>query len=572
MDYANYKAGAFRIRAGYILCGIGGLLLLCWAGLFTGCVSDEVSKQGMIADYQHIVSEKGPQQRQAEEGLGMLLPEPTPTIAALEVVEDPNSEELVVNLSIEQALVRVFSNNSEIRIVSFDPSIAREEVSKAAGRFDVSLFGQANSERTDIPNNSTSITSKASNTDARLVEAGIKQTNTIGSEWSVSYGLARNWDNLNTTIVNTRYEPMLSFQIKQPLWRDGWEEVNLSGVNISKLRHEAALLSFRQKTEEISANVIALYWILMESGKNVEIQEWLFDESTKTMEKVLGRKGIDASMVQIKQAEAAVKSRESILFEVRKRFVDVQDALIRMLSDRQLNILGKFRVIPVSQPNVILPVLDYTKILEIAMGNNPLIQQAKLGIEIADINIEVAKNQKMARLDLVATARLNGLNRGYGAANESLSQRDYTSYTIGVLYEYPLGNRTRAAEHRKRMLERSKAVSIMQNVSDQVAQEAKEKIRKVETTYKQMKVQKEAAEASRLYLQAVKDTEQIRKTLTPEFLLVKLQAQESLATAEHAEIKAIADFNNAQVQLAQVTGTVLEMHQIASSMPSVAIK
>ena len=307
-------------------------------------------------------------------------------------------------------------------------------------------------------------------------------------------------------------------------------------------------------------------------GKSVEIQEWLFEESTKTMEKVLGRKGIDASTVQIKQAEAAVKSREAILFGSRKRFVDVQDALIRMLSDRQLNILGKFRVIPVSQPNVTLPVLDYTKILEIAMGNNPLIQQAKLGIEIADINIEVAKNQKMARLDLVATARLTGLNRGYGAANESLSQRDYTSYTVGVLYEYPLGNRTRAAEHRKRMLERSKAVSIMQNVSDQVAQEAKEKIRKVETAHKQMKVQREAAAASRLHLQAVEDTEQIRKTLTPEFLLVKLQAQESLATAEHAEIKAIADFNNAQVQLAQVMGTVLEMHQIASSMPSVAIK
>ena len=244
MDYANYKTGAFRIRAGYILCGIGGLLLLCWVALFTGCVSDEVSEQGMIADYQQIVSEKGAQQRDAEEGLGMLLPEPSPAISALEVVEDPNSEELAVNLSIEQALVRAFSNNSEIRIVSFDPSIAREEVSKAAGRFDVSLFGQANSERTDSPSNSQFV---AGQRDARVVETGIKQTNTIGSEWSVSYGLTRNWDDLSFTQVSTRYEPMLSFQIKQPLWRDGWEEVNLSGVNISKLKHEAALLSFRQE-------------------------------------------------------------------------------------------------------------------------------------------------------------------------------------------------------------------------------------------------------------------------------------------------------------------------------------
>ena len=38
-----------------------------------------------------------------------------------------------------------------------------------------------------------------------------------------------------------------------------------------------------------------------------------------------------------------------------------------------------------------MPELNHSKILETAMANNPLIQQAKLGIEIADINIKVAK-------------------------------------------------------------------------------------------------------------------------------------------------------------------------------------
>lgn len=519
----------------------------------------------MISGYQRIVSAKGPQQRDADDGVGMLLPEPTLTIAALEVIEDPNSEEFSVNLSIKEALVRAFSNNSEIRITSFEPSIAKEDVTKAAGKFDVSLFGQFNNERTDIPNNSSII---ADRKDARIIESGITQTNTMGSEWSVSYGLTRNWDNLASTTVNTRYEPILNFQIRQPLWRDGWEEVNLAGVNISKLKYQAALLSFRQKTEEISANVIVVYWTLMESAKSVEVQEWLLEESIKTLAKVVGRRGIDASMVHIKQAETAVKTRQATLLQVTKRFADVQDTLTRMLSDRQLNVLERFKVIPVSQPNVTLGEMDYSKILETAMGSNPLIQQAKLGIKIADINIEVAKNQKSPRLDLIAAAKLHGLNRGYGAANDSLSQRDYTSYTVGISYEYSLGNRTRAAEHRKRLLERSRAVSVKHNVADQIAQEIREKIRMVETAHRQMAIQAEAAEASRMHLRGVEDVELIRKSLTPEFLLVKLQAQESLANAEYAEIKAIADFNNAQVLLAQVSGTVLEMHQIASSMSS----
>lgn len=567
MDKTNSKTSILRIKTACIFQSMAAILLLCSATMFTGCVSDEVSEQTTISDYQRTISAKGPQKRDADEGLGMLLPEPTPVIAPLEVIRDPNSEEDAINLSIKQALARVFSNNSEIRIVSFEPSIAKEEVSKATGKFDISLFGQLNSERTDIPNNSSII---ADQKDARIIETGIKQTNAIGSEWSVSYGLTRNWDNLTTTTVNTRYEPILNFQIKQPLWRDGWEEVNLSNINISKLKYQAALLSFRQKIEEVSANVITVYWTLMESAKNIKVQERLLNESIKTLEKVVGRKGIDASAVHIKQAETAVKSRQAALLKVTKRFADVQDTLTRMLSDRQLNLLDKFRIVPVSQPGVTLPELDYSKILETAVANNPLIQQAELGIEIADINIEVAKNQKAPRLDLIAAAKLHGLNRGYGEANDSLTQRDYTTYVIGISYEYPLGNRIRAAEYRKRVLERSKAVSVKHNIADQIAQEIKAKLRMVETAYQQMAIQGEAAEASRIHLQALEDVESVRKTLTPEFLLVKLQAQESLANAEYAEIKAIADFNNAQVLLAQVTGTVLQMHQIASSMPLTA--
>ena len=567
MDKTNSKTSTLRIKTARIFRAIVVILLLCSATLFTGCVSDEVSEQTKISDYQRIVSAKGPQKRDTDDLLDMLLPEPTPAIAPLEVTRDPNSEEDSINLSIKEALARAFSNNSEIRIVSFEPSIAKEEVSKATGKFDISLFGQLNSERTDIPSNSSII---ADQKDARIVETGIKQTNAIGSEWSVSYGLPRNWDNLTTTTLNTRYEPILNFQIKQPLWRDGWEEVNLSHINISKLKYQAAMLSFRQKIEEVSANVITVYWTLMESAKNIEVQERLLNESIKTLEKVVGRSGIDASTVHIKQAETAVKSRQAALLQVTKRFADVQDTLTRMLSDRQLNLLEKFRVVPVSQPSVTMPELNYSKILETAMANNPLIQQAKLGIEIADINIEVAKNQKSPRLDLIAAAKLHGLNRGYGEANDSLTQRDYTTYVIGISYEYPLGNRVRAAEYRKRVLERSKAVSVKHNIADQIAQEIKAKIRMVETSYQQMTIQGEAAEASRIHLQALEDTESVRKTLTPEFLLVKLQSQESLANAEYAEIKAIADFNSAQVLLAQVTGTVLEMHQIASSMPLTA--
>ncbi|MHC4175353.1 MAG: hypothetical protein ACYST5_20780, partial [Planctomycetota bacterium] len=133
--------------------------------------------------------------------------------------------------------------------------------------------------------------------------------------------------------------------------------------------------------------------------------------------------------------------------------------------------------------------------------------------------------------------------------------------------EYPLGNRQREAELLRRTLERRKAISVLQNIADQVAVQAKERIRMVETSHAEIYVQKQTAEAAKIHLQALEDSEPVRERLTPEFLLVKLQAQGALADAQRAEIKAIVDFNISLAQLAETTGTVLELHQVSTSLP-----
>ena len=74
------------------------------------------------------------------------------------------------------------------------------------------------------------------------------------------------------------------------------------------------------------------------------------------------------------------------------------------------------------------------------------------------------------------------------------------------------------------------------------------------------------ARAARAQLKALEDTEEIRGKLTPEFLLVKLQAQEDLARAEQAEQQTIVDYNIALVELARATGTVLELYPVRKAL------
>lgn len=530
----------------------------------TGCVSEQVEEQGVITSYQQTVVEKSPQPRDGNEGLGSLRPSPEPDVLKLDITKDETTGKNIVNLSIDDAVRRALVSSPEISIVSYDPSIAKEDIVKAVADFDPALFGRLNYEKQDDPPDSIFLGGQST---SRVWETGIKQKVVTGAEWSLAYALTRNWDDLNTSLLSTRWEPIISFQIKQPLLRDAWQELNLAGVNISKLNYRVALAAFRQKTEEVSAGVISLYWTLARVRRDREIQQWLLDRTRETLKKVEDRKGIDATDVQIKQAEAAVKSREAVLFQAKKQVMDVQDALVRLLSDSQINLLSDFEIVPTSALDIAETRFEQSETLRLALSNNPEIQQARLTVEIAQINVDVAERQKMPKLDLVASSRMSGLARGYGSAHDELSDGDFVSYAIGITFEIPLGNRQREAEFRKRKLERSKATSILNNTSDQIAAQVKEGIRLAETSYDVIQVQKDAVDAAKIHLQAVEDTEEIRDRLTPEFLLVKLEAQDSLSNAQRAEIKAISDYNIAQIRLAQSMGTVLDMRYVRKALP-----
>jgi outer membrane protein len=582
---------------------IFSILLLFSAVLqLTGCISDKADGQDDLTFYQRALANQGPQQRVDAEGrnqnqpLGLLQPIASPiaivdtnagqqTVLAageappgspkaetpvtiksdINIVTDPDTGKKTVSLTVEQAIARTLANSPEIRVVSFDPSIAKQDITKAAAEFDLTAFSSVNYEDEANPPNSIF---QPGESEVRTFEYGVKQRGITGSEWSLSYVLTRSWDDLIGRTLPTRYEPILGFQIKQPLLRDAWDQVSLADVNIARLNYKIALFGFREKAEDTAAQVITNYWRLLQARRDFEIQEELLDRTFDTLKKVEGRREIDATDIQIKQTEASAKAREAALLQARKNIIDAQNALVRLMADAQLNMLDDSEIIPSSETTLETEKLESSKILEIAMVKNPAIQRAKIETEIADINIRVAENQRMPRLDLIATARTQALARDRNFAQDRLETGEYDSYAIGLSLEYPLGNRQRHAELLKRRLERRKAISALQNVADQVAELAKQGITKIETNYSEIQIQKEAARAAGIHLQTLEDSEPIRERLTPEFLFLKLQAQEALANAQRSETRAVVDFNIALVQLAQISGTVLELHQVSATIPT----
>lgn len=121
----------------------------------------------------------------------------------------------------------------------------------------------------------------------------------------------------------------------------------------------------------------------------------------------------------------------------------------------------------------------------------------------------------------------------------------------------------------RRQLEQRKAVSVLHSAADQVAIQVKEKARKAQTTLREIDVHQQAAQAAQGQLKALEESEPVREKLTPEFLLVKLQAQETYAQARRAQVNAMIEFHIAVAELARTTGTVLRLHRVGDALTTI---
>ena len=533
-------------------CGLAVLAL-------AGCVSPGRIDPDLLTRYQEAVLKNSPQPRAGEDGLDLLRPAPGRAVAPLKIVKDPKGGRGAVHLSLDEAIRLALANSLEIGVVGFDPAISRQQMIEAAAAFDYVLFGESSHTRSDR-RSPTALA--ASQTRTVPVKVGVRNTNVYGGVAELSWSLTRQSDNSPFTMPDPRYESITTLQVTQPLLRRAGRDYNLAALHLARLNLKASRAQFRDKVEEIVAQVQSLYWTLVQAREDVRIQQELLDRTVETLDRVRKRRRIDATEVVIKQTEAAAHSRRALLIRSRTTADNVQDQLARLLADERIGIANGCGVKPTDLPVAKPVTIDVASQLVSALRHNPLLEQARLGIAAADVNVRVARNETLPVLNLVASVGLQGLNRhGEKGVNDML-RGHFLDHTVGLTFEIPLGNRAARAALRGQRLRRLKSVTEMRDMADKVAVAVREAVREIRTTFDEMNAQAAAVKASQLQLKALDVLEKKTERLTPVFLQLKLQTQESVARAQRAEIQARVSYHNALVQLTRITGTTLQLHNI----------
>lgn len=461
-----------------------------------------------------------------------------------------------VKLSLQDCIRRALENSLAIRIDGYNPAISATDVLAAEARFDALYFLQSQYNKVNQPTPSQLI---SANSDERIVSTGLSKLLPTGAVIGGTYNLVRGFTDLEFVTLNPAYNSDFSIELRQPVLRGFGVDFNRATIDLSRNSQRIAKQQFRLNVREVLAEVEQTYWQLVQARRDVTIQYTLVKQTKDTLEFLNKRSEFDVYKVQISRAEALLGTRRAEDVQVKNRVHDLEDKLKNLLNEPQLNLGEDIEILPTDVPAVEPVVLDHLAEVQAALDNRAEVQQARLNLDNARIQVATAKNQALPKFDVTLRYTLHGLSSNPGTSFDQMSGSNFQDYFVGISFEYPIGNRAARAAMTKRQLQWDQGMSKLQQVIEQVILEVNVAVRQLQTAYRQVVPSIDAVKAAEENLEAI----QKRKVaITPEYLDFQLRAQEILASARKGLLAALVNYNIAIIQLERAKGTLLGYNNV----------
>ncbi|CUS37560.1 TolC family protein [Candidatus Nitrospira nitrificans] len=488
-------------------------------------------------------------------------------------ITQPAPVERHETVSLADAAVRALQNNLDISLSRHTKESRLSDIVIEQAKFDPTVSLNGRYLRTVDPLNRpvfgatgfqlNQITTFDQRTHAVSVDAS---TNLVtGGNIDVNYSPARN--NVNQDLAdgflfNPAWTGGLSFTVTQPLLKNAGIGVNTTFIKIAQNNAVVEQHIFRDRVLTVIASVEQNYWELVYAKENVKVAQ----AALKAAEELLATNRIKAkggvmSVVDVLQAEAAVASRVEQVLVAEKVIRDEEDQLRTLLNPGEAELRQTVRLTPIDAPITYLETISLEEAIETAIEQRPEIVQAKKNIESSELNTQFARNQLLPTLSVQGTMGLSGLGSDYGGSFTRNFSGDFYNYGAGLLFSYPLGNRSALSTYNKRKLDAKNAEVALASVRHQIILGVREAVRRAQTDFKRI----ETTRSARILAEKQLQTEQERLKVGLSTTRFVLEFQRDLATAQGNELRAIVDYNKSLSNLARHTATTLDRYHLELS-------
>ena len=471
-----------------------------------------------------------------------------------------------VNLSLQEAVAMAVRNNLDVQVARMTPAVSQTRIVQAQAVFDATFFTNLNFSNLDTPQPTGAVPSFSGNTQRQTTElsTGIRKPLTTGGRITVQTDLNRHFATPTYFSVNKYYDADVMVNLEQPLLRNFGSDVNRANIILTRNDKLAEAQQLKKSLLQVAAQVEAGYWNLYFTQQQLRIYVRLLERSTDDRDRLIERRGYDASPVEITEANSYVELQRADVIRSRSQVRSASDKLKRLINSPDLPIADETLIVPVDAPSDQPIAFSLLDLVTESLRSRPEMKIALIDIKDATVRQRVADNARLPLLNVAATVQYNGIGvTNPGDAYDQVDDADFIDYLLGAQFEMPIGNRQAEGLYRQRQLERRSAALVYQRQAQDVVLEVKDALRTVQTSYELIGATRAARRAAADSLRAIEVQEASGVALTPQFLInQKLSTQERLANAEIQEVQALTDYHNAIASLYQAVGTLLKRNNI----------
>jgi outer membrane protein TolC len=501
-------------------------------------------------------------------------------LAALAGLASAQDAPKVLELSLDDAILRTLKNNLAVKVAEYGPQNADLSIQAAREKYYPSLaFSYSNRHSERASYSFLDIAGTTSITKTGNFQGSINQTVPLGGRFTVTMTNSQTDTNQKGNTINPQYNTQLSLSFNQPLLRDFGAKMTNRTIIVARNSFDVSELTFAKTIQDTVHTVTQTYWNLVYAVENLKVQETSLQLAKDFLAK--NQRSVEIGTLapmDVLSAEAEVARIEAQILSAQSSVRNYEDQIRNLMNLSAEEEKGFAAVVPTDKPKFEDRPVEFDQAIMIALDKRTDLRISKINLKTDELNFAYAKNQLLPNLSLNASYSSPGLSGtqllydgnplfgtvigtipgGFSNAYKDTFAFKYPNWNISLSLDIPLSNFLSRASYAQSKLALDQALLEMENQQKSAVLEIRNAVRQLQTNFKLVQANKIARELAEKKLAA--EEEKLRVGLSTNYFV--LQYQRDLTSARVAELNAIINYNIAQSSLDRAMGTILETRNI----------
>jgi outer membrane protein TolC len=464
-------------------------------------------------------------------------------------------------MSLEDCIQEALQHNLDVQIERTVPQISLYNLRGAYSGYDplLNVSGQHNYDASGS-SFQNGITNSAFTSDENSFKSDMGGTLPMGLRYDFSGSVYQQSYTANPEPTAESSGGSIQVQLTQPLLKNFWIDTTRLNISVGKNQFKSSEQGLRLQVITSVTAVENAYYELIYAQENVKVQQEALVLAQTQLDQDQQRVQIGTlAQLDVQQDGAQVATSKANLIAAQYTLVTDQNILKNLLTD-EYSRWHDMDIQPTATiTNAPLQLFDVQDSWSKGMTMRPDLLQARLSAEAQGIQLKFDRNQLFPELDLTGSYGYGGYGgQQYSYAFGQINNGSQPFYSYGAQLSVPLSNVKARNTVKSDKMTLQQLLLKLKQLEQNVMVGIDNAVKQAESAYESVNATRQA----RIYAEAALDAEQKKYAVGKSTTFTVLQLQNTLTADRAQEIRSLANYYEALVNLAQQEGSTLERNHI----------